>query len=180
MHLLILCKRHLGSVERHVDSAFIGVECSAKGSCADGRFARKVGVGVFTVQGGVLNVGVAKRSDFVAGLERVRVGVVVVVGVGRVANSEAPPRGGRSGNGLVHTLDPPREQLAFAQVFFKPERGVRDFRILPRAELVDAALVGDGDDVACCTADRCPREDGLRRGRQQTVVLGVQDLAVTG
>ena len=127
VHLLILCKRYLSSVERYVDSAFIGVECSAKGSCADGRFTCKVGVGVFTVHGGVLHVGVAKGGDFAAGLEPVRVGVVVVVGVVGVANGEAPSRGGRSGNGLVHTLDPPGEQLTLGQVFFKPERGVRDF-----------------------------------------------------
>ena len=92
MHLLILCKRHLSSVERHVDSAFISVECSAIGTCADGGLAGKIGVGVFTVQGGVLHVGVAKGGDFVAGLELVRVGVVVVVGVAGVANSEAPSR----------------------------------------------------------------------------------------
>ena len=163
--LLILSKRHLSGVQGHVDAAFIGPKGSTEGTCADGRFACKVGVRVFTVHSGVLHVGVAKGGDFATGLEPVRVGVVVVVGVVGVANGKAPSRRGRTRNGLVHALNPPREELSFGQVLLKSEGGVCDFSVFPRSEFVHAGLVGNGDDITCCSAHRCPRQCWLCGGR---------------
>ena len=176
--LLVLSERHLSGVQGHVDAAFIGPKGPTVGACADGRLAGKVGVGVLAVNGRVLHVGVAKGGDFTAGLEPVRVGVVVVVGVVGVTDGKAPARRGGPWDGLVHALHPPREELTFGEVVFKAERGVRDFRILPRAELVDTGLVGNGDNVARCSAHRRPCQGRLGRGRQQAVVLSVEDLAV--
>ncbi len=127
MDLLVLSKRHLSSVQRHVDAAFIAPQCPTVGTCADGRLAGKVGVGVLAVNGRVLHVGVAKGGDLTAGLEHVGEGVVVVVGVVGIADGKAPSRRGRPWNGLVHTLHPPGEELPFREVVCEAEGGVRDF-----------------------------------------------------
>ena len=73
----------------------------------------------------------AKGSDFIARLEGVSVGVIVVVGVVGIAHSETPTSRRRTRDGLIHTLDPPGEELAFGQVASESERGVRDFGIFP-------------------------------------------------
>ena len=127
MDLLVLSKRHLSGVQRHVDTAFVGPKCSTVAARADGRFAGKVGVGVLAVNGRVLHVGVTEGGDFTAGLEPVSVGVVVVVSVVGITNGEAPAGRGGPWNGLVHALHPPREELTFGEVVFEAEGGVRDF-----------------------------------------------------
>ena len=127
VHLLVLGKRHLSGVQCHVDATLVRPKGSAVGSCAHGGFTGEVGVRVFAVNGRVLDVGVTESGDFASGLEHVCEGVVVVVGVVWLADGKAPARGRRSGDGLVHALDPPREKLALGQVVLKAEGGVRDF-----------------------------------------------------
>ena len=156
MHLLILCKRHLTSVQGHIDAAFVTVEGATEGSRTDGLLTGKIGVRIFAVDGRVLHVGVAKGGDFTAGLEAVRVGVIVVEGVVGVADGETPARRGGAWDGLIHALNPPGEELPLGQVVRESESGVGDFRIFPRAEFVHTALVCDGDNVPRCTAQRRP------------------------
>ena len=107
MHLLVLRKRHLAGVQGHVDAAFVGIEGAAEGSSTDGLLTGKIGVRIFAVDGRVLDVGVAESGDFTAGLEAVCEGVIVVVGVVRVAHSETPARRGGARDGLIHALNPP-------------------------------------------------------------------------
>ena len=107
MNVLVHRERNLTSVQSDVDATLIGPKRSAVGTCADGWFTGEIGVCVFTVQCRVLNVGVAKGRYFVASLEFIGEGVVVVVLLVGFTNSETPA--GRRGtwNGLIHALDPP-------------------------------------------------------------------------
>ena len=138
MHLLVLSERNLCRVEADVDAAFIRPQRTAVIACADGTFTGKVGLWVFAVQTRILNICMTKGTDFIARLEGVGVGVIVVVSVVWVAHGEAPTSRRRSRDGLVHTLNPPREELAFREVVGKSERIVGDFRVFPRLELVNA------------------------------------------
>ena len=162
MNVLVLWERNLTSVQGDVDATLIAKKRSAIGACADDGFTGKIGVCIFTVQGCVLNVGVSKGCDFISGLEFVGIGVVVVVLLVGLTDGETPARRGGTRNGLIHTLDPPREELPFGEVVGKSERGVGDFRVFPRTELVDSRFVGDGHDVSGRTTDGRPSECWLR------------------
>ena len=68
MHLLVLCKRNLCSVETDVDSAFIGPQRTAIIPCTDGGSIGEIGVGEFAVQRRVLHVRVAECRNFTSSL----------------------------------------------------------------------------------------------------------------
>ena len=107
MNVLVLWERNLPSVQSDVDATLISPKRSAIGTRADGRFTSEIGVGVFTVQCRVLNVGVAKGRYFIASLECIGKGVIVVVLLVGCTNSETPAGRGGTWNGLIHTLNPP-------------------------------------------------------------------------
>ena len=88
--MLVGCKRNLGGVETDVDSTFVSPKCSTEVARTDGGFTCKVGIGILAVQHRVLNVGVSKGRNFTTCLEGVGEGVIVVVGMVRVANRKAP------------------------------------------------------------------------------------------
>ena len=90
VHLLVGGKRNLGGVETDVDSTFVGPKRPTEVARTDGGFTCKVGIGILAVQHRVLNVGVSKGRNFTTCLESVGEGVIVVVGMVRVANRKAP------------------------------------------------------------------------------------------
>ena len=156
MDVLIRRKRHLSRIEANRQAAFIGEQGAAVGAHVYGGILTQVDLRVGAGQGGVLDVGVTKRRHFVPCLERVGERTVPVVHVIGVTHSERPSRRGGSGDGLVHSLDPPGVLAALDQIVIKSEGGVGDFTVFPRFVLHRTVFILNRDDVPRGTCDRVP------------------------